>query len=93
MAPRAAARVVISGRVQGVGFRYHARETARSLGLTGYVKNLADGRVEALFVGEREGVERAVAWCRQGPPRAWVEAVELAWETPPAGQEGFLVRF
>lgn len=68
-------RFLISGRVQGVCFRAGACETARSLGLTGWVRNLPDGRVEALACGEPAGLEDFARWLGRGPPAARVEAV------------------
>jgi acylphosphatase len=78
--PLARARVVVSGRVQGVAFRQAAVEEAQRLGVTGWVRNLPDGRVEALIEGDRQGVEALVAWCRRGPRLARVEEMRIAWE-------------
>ncbi len=83
-------RVLIDGVVQGVFFRAATRETAERLGLSGWVRNLPDGRVEAVFEGPDEAVEAAVAWCRKGPERAFVESVESV-EEPPEGLSGFPV--
>ncbi len=66
----------ISGRVQGVGYRYWAVGTARELALTGWVRNLTDGSVEALAQGAPEAVEAFVSACREGPPGAKVTSVE-----------------
>ena len=84
-------RVVVSGRVQGVWFRESCRREAESLGVAGSVRNRADGAVEAVFEGESAAVLALVAWCRTGPPRADVEHVEVADETP-EGVAGFRVR-
>jgi acylphosphatase len=81
-------RVLISGRVQGVGFRWSCRRMAESEGLAGWCRNRPDGRVEACFQGDRAAVERALAWCRHGPPPALVTAVEVTPEMPCA-EEGF----
>jgi acylphosphatase len=70
----------IEGRVQGVCFRYYARERAEELGLCGWVRNLSDGRVETLVEGERDGVDNFMDWCRKGPPSAIVRNVELRIE-------------
>ena len=70
-------RVFVEGLVQGVAFRYHAREEARALGLTGWVRNLADGRVETLFGGPEPAVEAFLAWLRRGPPAAAVGGLEV----------------
>ncbi len=76
------AHVWISGRVQGVFFRAHTKEVAEKLGLTGWVRNLPDGRVEAVFEGEEEAVKEAIEWCKRGPPLAKVERVEVRYEEP-----------
>jgi len=76
------AHVWISGRVQGVFFRAHTKEVAEKLGLTGWVRNLPDGRVEAVFEGEEEAVKEAIEWCKRGPPLAKVEKVEVRYEDP-----------
>ena len=77
---KARAHVFISGLVQGVFFRSSTCGEAQKLGVKGFVRNLPDGRVEAVFEGEKEKVEKIVAWCRKGPPTAWVEKVEVIWE-------------
>jgi acylphosphatase len=77
---KARAHVYVSGRVQGVFFRYETKERADELGVTGWVKNLPDGRVEAVFEGERDGVEKMIDFCRVGPPGARVTKVEISWE-------------
>ena len=69
------AHVLIEGRVQGVFFRSETLSMARQYHLTGWVRNLPDGRVEALFEGAEEAVERAVQWCHKGPPSAMVTKV------------------
>lgn len=87
----ARARITIRGRVQGVFFRVETRERARSLGLTGWVRNVPDGSVEAVFEGDREKIESMLAWCRRGPDLAEVDDVDVAWEEP-SGEEGFGAR-
>ncbi len=77
---KARLHVVIEGRVQGVFFRASAMEEACSLGLSGWVKNCWDGRVEAVFEGERDKVEQVLKWCQKGPPGAMVRNVEANWE-------------
>ena len=77
--------VWISGRVQGVFFRANTARQARALGLTGWVRNLPDGRVETVFEGAAPAVEAMLAWCQGGTPPARVDRVE-AMEEPPSGE-------
>jgi acylphosphatase len=77
--------------VQGVFFRADARARAESLGVAGWIRNLQDGSVEAVFEGEDEPVESMVGWCRRGPAGAEVEAVDVEREEP-VGETGFRVR-
>ncbi len=67
----------ISGRVQGVGFRYHLCRVANELGITGWVRNRRDGSVEAMVSGTLEAVEKIIAWAQRGPGHAVVTAVEI----------------
>ncbi|MGA7180156.1 MAG: acylphosphatase [Thiobacillaceae bacterium] len=69
-------RLLISGRVQGVWFRESMRQEADRLGATGWVRNLPDGRVEAIVCGKQDGIEAILAWARNGPPLARVSSVE-----------------
>ncbi len=85
------AHVRVHGSVQGVFFRVETRDRARSLGVSGWVRNLRDGAVEAVFEGPEERVESMVEWCRRGPPGAQVASVDVDWEDP-AREEGFAVR-
>jgi len=84
----------ISGRVQGVFFREGARAEADAQAVTGWVRNLGDGRVELALEGDRAAVEAVEAWCRHGPPRARVGAVDARDELPlgPRGSARFEVR-
>ena len=84
-------RVLVSGQVQGVFFRDTCRRTALAHGVSGWVRNLPDGQVEAVFEGQPEDVDRLVAWARHGPPRAVVAQVAVQAE-PPEGLTTFLVR-
>ncbi len=77
---KARAHVFISGRVQGVFFRSETRREARRHNVTGWVRNLPDGRVEAVIEGEKEGVDRLVEFCKRGPPGARVTKTEVAEE-------------
>jgi acylphosphatase len=84
--------VIVSGRVQGVFFRYETRRRAQAAELAGWVRNLPDGRVEAVFEGPEDAVERLVRWCREGPSGAEVDDVEVTREDP-EGLDRFEVRF
>jgi len=79
------AHIWVSGKVQGVWYRASTVEEARRLGLTGWVRNLPDGRVEVVAQGPREALEELIAWCHQGPPLAVVDEVKVIWE--PATEE------
>jgi acylphosphatase len=83
--------VYISGDVQGVFFRAEARGRARERGVAGWIRNLPDGRVEAIFEGQEDAVEALSAWCREGPRGARVTEVD-AEEEEPEGLAGFEVR-
>lgn len=88
----ARARVKVRGMVQGVFFRAETRRQAHALGLSGWVRNVPDGTVEAAFEGKRSRVEQTIEWCRHGPPAASVESVDVDWEEP-VGESGFEVRY
>jgi acylphosphatase len=81
------ARLIVGGRVQGVGFRQQTVVEAQRLGVHGWVRNLPDGRVEALAEGPKEAVESLVAWCRHGPKAARVDEIKVSWE-PHRGEFG-----
>ena len=87
-------RILVSGRVQGVGYRYATVREARRLGLRGYARNLSDGRVEVVAEGPPDDVNRLTAWCHRGPSAADVTAVEHA-DLDPGGEglEPFGVRW
>ena len=85
------AHVFVSGKVQGVFYRATTQERAREAGVDGWVKNLSDGRVEAVFEGPEDAVEEMVEWCHQGSDRARVEDVEVSYEDPD-GLDGFEIR-
>ena len=91
MSERARCRVVVSGRVQGVWFRDACRREAEARGLAGWVRNRADGKVEAAFEGPPEAVEALVTWCATGPLRARVVRVEQ-FDEMPTGASGFAIR-
>ncbi|MDR9403474.1 MAG: acylphosphatase [Halothece sp. Uz-M2-17] len=79
------AHVYISGKVQGVGYRLSTQSEAVKLGIKGWVRNVFDGSVEAVFEGEQKAVDQMIQWCHQGPPAAVVKNVQVEYETP----EGF----
>ncbi len=87
------AHVVVSGRVQGVFFRAETQEKAKELGLFGWVKNLSEGRVEAVFEGERAKVEQLVKWAQKGPPGAIVNDLDLSWEEYRGEFSNFEIRY
>ena len=87
------AHLYISGRVQGVFFRAYMREEAEKLGLTGWVKNLPDGRVEAIIEGPEEKVKQLIKWAHHGPPAARVEKVEIKWEKPTNEYKTFTIKY
>jgi acylphosphatase len=88
---RTRAHVFVSGTVQGVYYRASTRDTAREHGVSGWVRNREDGRVEAVFEGSEEDVDAMVGWCHEGSPAAQVEDVEVEYGEP-EGIEGFEIR-
>ncbi|MDH4140621.1 MAG: acylphosphatase [Coriobacteriia bacterium] len=92
MSERVRKRVVVSGIVQGVWYRSSTVETARRLNVDGWVRNLPDGSVEAVFEGTPSAVDAVVEWSRIGPDRAIVQRVEVA-EEQPEGLSGFRVAY
>ena len=85
------AHVLVTGMVQGVFFRAATAKLAQKLGLTGWVRNLDDGRVEAVFEGEKKDVDEAVEFCKHGPPGAHVEAIDVKPENWKGEFQGFLI--
>lgn len=85
-------RVIVAGRVQGVYFRASTRQVAERLSLSGWVRNLHDGRVEAVFEGEPSRVDEALEWVRVGPAGAAVRSVDVTREDP-LGEQGFAIRY
>lgn len=87
------AHVFVTGRVQGVFFRAHTRKAALGLRLTGWVRNLPDGRVEAVFEGPASDVDAMVDWCRQGPSHAVVKQLEAIEEPYSGALPDFTIRY
>lgn len=87
-----ALRLLISGRVQGVSFRYYTRQKAAEVGVHGWVRNLMNGQVEAWVQGEAQAVARMVNWCRQGPPSARVDEIKIEDEVIDPEVQGFEIR-
>ncbi len=83
---------IVEGRVQGVWYRASTQRTARDLGLVGWVKNRADGRVELVAEGPQSALDALLAWCRSGPPDAVVTDVQATWEDPTGDHADFSVR-
>ncbi|PIU12220.1 MAG: acylphosphatase [Hadesarchaea archaeon CG08_land_8_20_14_0_20_51_8] len=90
---KARAHVWVEGCVQGVFFRYETSKVARNFNVNGWVRNLPDGRVEAVFEGEKENVEEMVEFCRRGPPGAQVNDVEAKWEAYRGEFSGFEIKY
>ncbi|MCK6507866.1 acylphosphatase [Myxococcota bacterium] len=84
--------LTITGRVQGVWYRAGTQGEAIRLGLVGWVRNLRDGRVEAVAEGPRPSLEALLAWCRRGPDLAWVEDVDADWQPASGEFRAFEVR-
>lgn len=87
------AHIFVFGRVQGVFFRENTKKKAEKSGVQGWVKNLRDGRVEAVFEGDRQNVEKLVNWARKGPIWAKIEALDVIWEDYQAEFKAFEIRY
>jgi acylphosphatase len=85
--------IIISGRVQGVCYRAFTEDLALNHNLKGWVRNLYDGSVEAVFEGEKKAIAQAIKECHIGPPGARVTDIEVQWETFVGDQKGFMIRF
>ncbi|MEW6001396.1 MAG: acylphosphatase [Nitrospirota bacterium] len=90
---KARAHLLIDGRVQGVFYRAFTREIAYKLHLKGWVRNLRDGRVEAVFEGEKGDIEQAIKECYTGPPGARVSKIEVTWGTYTGDLSGFDIKY
>ena len=88
---RLRAHVMIEGRVQGVNFRASAQALARITGVEGWVRNLDNGQVEAVFEGSSSAVKRMITWCYSGPRPARIDRVNVEWEQPTGQERGFRI--
>jgi acylphosphatase len=86
------AHLLISGIVQGVGYRWSCRRAGQGIGVTGWVRNLPDGRVEAVVQGTREQVEQLIAWCYRGPEEARVTDIAVTYGEPAEDFPDFGIR-
>lgn len=86
-------RVFVSGRVQGVFFRAETEHTATAQQLTGWVRNLEDGRVEVLIEGADADVDKMIAWCKKGPPAARIDRVDIVEEPYTGNLRGFRISY
>lgn len=87
------AHVLIGGRVQGVFFRSETRHEANKLNVKGWVRNLQDGKVEAVFEGEEQAVKELIEFCKQGPPAARVTQLDVDWENYTGEFKSFEMRY
>jgi acylphosphatase len=87
------AHVFVSGRVQGVFFRSETRHEAKKHGVKGWIRNVRDGRVEAVFEGEKDVVKKLIEFCKRGPPGARVTHVDVKWESYTGEFEDFQIRY
>lgn len=87
------AHVIVAGMVQGVFFRSETRRLANSHGVTGWIRNLRDGRVEVVLEGEVVHVKKVLEFCRKGPPAARVNSVDVSWESYSGGCDDFRIRY
>lgn len=89
----ASARLLVKGRVQGVGYRYYILRHAQELGLSGYVRNVPNGEVEIVAEGERDRIEQLIDYARRGPVFAHVQDVVVEWGPPTGQYSRFEVRY
>ncbi len=87
------AHIFVSGIVQGVFFRANTKEKAEELGLLGWVRNLADGQVEAVFEGQEEKIKEMINWLKSHPGSSKVEKIKIIWEEPTFEFSGFKIQY
>jgi len=85
--------IIVSGRVQGVFFRYNTKNKADKLKINGFIKNLPDGRVEIVAKGNEEDIKRFLEWCKKGPVLVNVKDIEFIDDNPEIGFKGFEIRY
>lgn len=90
---KARVHLIIEGLVQGVFYRAFTRDMAHSLGLNGWVRNLRDGRVEAVLEGDRKVIQQAIQQCYIGPPGAMVSHIDVQWEDYAGTETGFHISY
>ena len=93
MSELARARIIISGRVQGVFYRHNTNQEANRIGVTGWVRNLPSGEVEAVIEGEKDKVTELIEWCRIGPPYSRVDDVSVNWKQYTGEFSHFTIRY
>lgn len=93
MSEKARVHILISGLVQGVFFRAYTKEKAQELELTGWVRNLPTGQVEAVFEGNRENIEKIIEWAKKGPPTARVDDIKVNWQNYKGEFNVFQIRY
>lgn len=86
-------KIIASGLVQGVNFRYYTSKMARELGIVGWVKNLDGGNLEIIAQGERENLEKLIKWCQTGPQFAQVKDINIQWQKPDKEFKDFEIRY
>lgn len=86
------AHIIVEGRVQGVYFRQSLKDVAESARVSGWVRNLIGGEVEAVIEGEASAVEDVIDWCQHGPPPAAVDHVSVTWQPPKGDLSGFVIK-
>lgn len=86
-------KIIATGLVQGVNFRYYTREKADELGLVGWVMNLPDGNLEIIAQGERKNLEKLIKWCQTGPQFARVKEINIEWQKPEGKFNDFQIEY
>jgi acylphosphatase len=92
MKMKSRSHIFVSGKVQGVFFRENTREKAAEFGLNGFIRNLQNGKVEAIFEGEKEKIEKIIQWIKKGPETTQVENIEINWQNYKGEFKNFEIR-